>query len=42
MCASQAMDLRLVDELKTRDDYLLTASQTCDLYEIRYRIKESP
>ena len=38
-CASQAMSLRLVDELKTSDDYLLTASQTCDLYEIHYRIK---
>lgn len=38
-CASKAMDLRLIDELKTSDDYLLTASKTCDLYEIRYSIK---
>ncbi|MFW0094397.1 MAG: protease SohB [Coxiella endosymbiont of Haemaphysalis qinghaiensis] len=38
-CASQAMNLRLIDELKTSDNYLLTASQTCNLYEIRYRIK---
>ena len=38
-CASQAMSLRLVDELKTSDDYLLTASKTCNLYEIHYKIK---
>ena len=40
-CASQAMNLRLIDELKTSDNYLLTASQTCDLYEIRYRTKHT-
>lgn len=38
-CASQAMSLRLIDELQTSDNYLLTASQRCDLYEIRYMIK---
>ncbi|MFW0060488.1 MAG: protease SohB [Coxiella endosymbiont of Dermacentor silvarum] len=38
-CASQAIHLKLVDELKTSDAYLLKARQKCDLYEIYYRVK---
>ncbi|WP_267256322.1 protease SohB [Coxiella endosymbiont of Ornithodoros maritimus] len=37
--ASKALDLRLVDELKTSDDYLLAASQNYDLFEIQYKRK---
>lgn len=37
--ASQAMHLKLVDELRTSDDYLLTASQQHALFEIRYKLK---
>lgn len=39
--ASQAIHLRLVDELKTSDDYLLTASQQHVLFEIQYKLKRS-
>ena len=38
--ASQAIHLKLVDELKTSDDYLLTASQQHVLFEIRYKLKQ--
>lgn len=34
---ARALALRLVDELKTSDDYLLERSKTCDLYELRYK-----
>lgn len=34
---ARALDLRLVDELKTSDDYLLERSKACDLYELRYK-----
>ena len=34
---TRALALKLVDELKTSDDYLLERSGTCDLYELRYR-----
>ncbi|PHH57262.1 protease SohB [Coxiella burnetii] len=37
--ASKALDLRLVDELKTSDDYLLAASQNYDLFEVQYKRK---
>lgn len=37
----QALDLRLVDEIKTSDDYLLERSKAADLYEISYEIKKS-
>ncbi len=33
---TQALDLKLVDQLLTSDDYLLEQSQTCDLFEIAY------
>jgi serine protease SohB len=36
----QAIDLNLVDEIKTSDDYLLERSKTANLYEIRYEIKK--
>lgn len=39
--ASQAIHLKLVDELKTSDDYLLTASQQHVLFEIQYKLKHS-
>lgn len=38
---TQALDLQLVDELKTSDDYLLSACKKNDLYEINYHIKKS-
>jgi serine protease SohB len=34
---SRALELRLVDELTTSDDYLLAARDTADLYRVRYR-----
>ncbi|QTS84028.1 protease SohB [Coxiella endosymbiont of Amblyomma nuttalli] len=37
--ASQAIHLKLVDELKTSDDYLLTASQQYVLFEMQYKLK---
>ncbi len=36
----RAIDLKLVDELKTSDDYLFEQSKTKDLYEITYEIKK--
>ena len=39
--ASQAIHLKLVDELKTSDDYLLTASRQHVLFEIQYKLKPS-
>ncbi|GAB4349540.1 MAG: protease SohB [Gammaproteobacteria bacterium] len=37
---SRALDLKLVDELKTSDDYLLESSEKRDLYEVRYVAKK--
>jgi serine protease SohB len=34
---ARAIELKLVDELKTSDDYLLERSKDCDLYEVRYK-----
>jgi serine protease SohB len=34
---ARALELKLVDELKTSDDYLLERSKACDLYELRYK-----
>lgn len=34
---ARAVALKLVDELKTSDDYLLERSKACDLYELRYK-----
>jgi serine protease SohB len=33
----QALELKLLDELRTSDDYLLEASRSADIYELRYR-----
>jgi serine protease SohB len=33
---ARALDLKLVDDLKTSDDYLLAASKNADLYEVSY------
>lgn len=37
----QAIDLKLIDEISTSDDYLLKASETKDIYEVSYVINES-
>lgn len=37
--ASRAMELKLVDELKTSDDYLLENSRDKELFEVTYTIK---
>lgn len=34
---TRALALKLVDELKTSDDYLLERSKDCDLYELQYK-----
>lgn len=36
----QALELKLVDELMTSDDYLLEKSKTLDLFEVRYLEKK--
>lgn len=38
---TQAFDLKLVDEIRTSDDYLLAMSQDANLYEITFQIKKS-
>lgn len=38
---SQALTLGLVDALQTSDDYLLTKSAACDVYAVRYVVKQS-
>lgn len=37
----RALDLKLVDEIGTSDDYLLEKSENFDLFEIKYEIKKS-
>lgn len=37
----RALDLQLVDRLITSDDYLLTASNTADIYTLTYRRKKT-
>jgi serine protease SohB len=37
----QALDLKLIDEVKTSDDYLIEQSKTCNIYSIEYKIHES-
>jgi serine protease SohB len=34
---TRALELKLVDELKTSDDWLLERSKACDLYQLRWR-----
>ncbi len=36
---SQAIDLKLVDALQTSDDYLLTANENCDIYNVSFQHK---
>nr|VFK66855.1 MAG: inner membrane peptidase. Serine peptidase. MEROPS family S49 [Candidatus Kentron sp. UNK]VFK70588.1 MAG: inner membrane peptidase. Serine peptidase. MEROPS family S49 [Candidatus Kentron sp. UNK] len=38
---TRALELNLVDELMTSDDYLLAASEKSDLYEVRYSAKKT-
>ncbi len=33
---TRALELKLVDDLKTSDDYLLAASKSADIYEVSY------
>jgi serine protease SohB len=39
--AANALELKLVDDLITSDDYLMQASQQADIYEISYQVKRS-
>jgi len=39
--AARTLDLNLVDELKTSDDYLLSASQRFNVYDVEYKTKKS-
>ena len=39
--ARQALELELVDELKTSDDYILEKSKIADVYEITFMIRKS-
>lgn len=39
--AAQAIELKLVDELTTSDDYLLSRSEEAELFEISYQMKKS-
>jgi serine protease SohB len=38
---TRALEKKLVDELKTSDDYLLESSKDAEIYEIKYVIKKS-
>ena len=38
---TRALELNLVDELRTSDDYLLAASEDADIFEVKYVKKES-
>ncbi len=38
---SRALELGLVDDISTSDDYLLGASKTTQLYEVTYTTKKS-
>ena len=38
---SRALELKLVDELKTSDDFLMAASGTTDLFEVSFEMKRS-
>ncbi len=38
---TQAVDLKLVDELMTSDDYLLAKNETTDIYEVSYVFSET-
>jgi len=38
---SQALELKLVDELRTSDDWLLEKARTSDVYALRYRLRRN-
>lgn len=38
---TQAVDLKLIDELMTSDDYLLAKNETTDIYEVSYVFSET-
>jgi serine protease SohB len=38
--ASRALDLQLVDELRTSDDYLVTRSRDADLFQVTYSARK--
>jgi serine protease SohB len=38
---ARALELKLVDELRTSDDFLLEAAKECDLYQVTYRRRRS-
>ena len=38
---SRALELKLVDELMTSDDYLMMAADESDLFEVNYEVKRS-
>jgi serine protease SohB len=37
---AQALELNLIDEVRTSDDYLMQASQNADIYEVTYKGKK--
>ena len=39
--ATRGIELKLVDELVTSDDYLLNASNDADIYEIQYELQKT-
>ena len=39
--ATRAIELNLLDEIKTSDDFLLTAKNTHDIYQVKYELKKS-
>jgi serine protease SohB len=36
---TQALELKLIDEIRTSDDYLLDKAQLADVYELQYRLR---
>jgi len=36
-----ALELKLIDELKTSDDYIIEQSENCDIFEVSFQIHES-
>ena len=38
---TRALELKLVDEIRTSDDYLLTSSDVCDLYRVKFTARKT-
>ena len=38
---TRALELKLINNVQTSDDYLLTASENADLYEVTYTTKKT-